>query len=452
MRRAVFCISSSARCVRQRLRDVPADRRLIAFPPRNSRRTAFADHMLPACIASTIIAACRWGGVQMSITSELAVGDQVTEGAVRRRGYDAGAQNRRHGRPLPRPRLLKPIFRRCACRQCMCSSDTKPQPARPTLIFAILGCPPGRDRKNRRSAKRVSKSARTRASPSVFVIHTTIMTRRRHHFCTIEEANATRLTLGGQAVADGLAWLVVGLTPLLLGGCMQATLASSSNAIFTPRTGNYWRTHHMRGSVRKTSAGTSSITHARKCRERSWSIPKNATSITCCLRAWRSAMEWQSARKRWHFSGFAGRPRRGMARLDPDGRNPAAGSAPTRRALPKGPANPLGAPAIYLYTGQQGHALPHPRHRPAGIDRPGDFVRLVRMTNEVVIDLYDRVNPGAIVVVLPPSRAHWWVGQVRVFAAERKRDYAWLVKAGRGFHLPSSHHAESSARAPSSRN
>jgi lipoprotein-anchoring transpeptidase ErfK/SrfK len=29
--------------------------------------------------------------------------------------------------------------------------------------------------------------------------------------------------------------LVVGLTPLLLGGCMQATLAPSSNASFTPR-------------------------------------------------------------------------------------------------------------------------------------------------------------------------------------------------------------------------
>jgi hypothetical protein len=37
------------------------------------------------------------------------------------------------------------------------------------------------------------------------------------------------------------------------------------------------------------------------------------------------------------------------------------------------------------------------------VERP-DFIR---MTNEDVIDLVDRVKPGAIVVVLPPGRSAW---------------------------------------------
>ena len=41
-----------------------------------------------------------------------------------------------------------------------------------------------------------------------------------------------------------------------------------------------------------------------------------------------------------------------------------------------GPHNPMGARGIYLYPGQQGHAVPHPRHQPAGIYRAGDLVGL----------------------------------------------------------------------------
>jgi hypothetical protein len=32
------------------------------------------------------------------------------------------------------------------------------------------------------------------------------------------------------------------------------------------------------------------------------------------------------------------------------------------------------------------------------------------MTNEDVIDLYNRVKVGAIVVVLPPTNEHWQIG------------------------------------------
>ncbi len=58
-----------------------------------------------------------------------------------------------------------------------------------------------------------------------------------------------------------------------------------------------------------------------------------------------------------------------------------------RRGRPGESARRAGALSLCR---QQGHAVPHPRHQPAGIYRPGDLVRLHRMRNEDVIDLYSR--------------------------------------------------------------
>src|SRR6478752_5147687 len=70
-----------------------------------------------------------------------------------------------------------------------------------------------------------------------------------------------------------------------------------------------------------------------------------------------------------------------------------------------GPANPLGARAIYLYQSNKDTL-----YRIHGTNQPeyiGQAISsgCIRMTNEDVIDLYDRVKPGAIVVVLPPSQS-----------------------------------------------
>jgi lipoprotein-anchoring transpeptidase ErfK/SrfK len=68
-----------------------------------------------------------------------------------------------------------------------------------------------------------------------------------------------------------------------------------------------------------------------------------------------------------------------------------------------GPANPLGARAIYLYEGGKDTL-----YRIHGTNQPeyiGQAISsgCIRMTNEDVIDLYDRVRQGATVVVLPPG-------------------------------------------------
>ena len=65
----------------------------------------------------------------------------------------------------------------------------------------------------------------------------------------------------------------------------------------------------------------------------------------------------------------------------------------------------MGARAIYLYQGNKDTL-----YRIHGTNQPeyiGQAISsgCIRMTNEDVIDLYDRVKPGAIVVVLPPSQS-----------------------------------------------
>jgi lipoprotein-anchoring transpeptidase ErfK/SrfK len=95
-----------------------------------------------------------------------------------------------------------------------------------------------------------------------------------------------------------------------------------------------------------------------------------------------------------------------MAGLDPD-----AGDSGAARPLPgthsRRPANPLGARALYLYEGNKDTL-----YRIHGTNQPeyiGQAISsgCIRMTNEDVIDLFDRMKPGATVVVLAPGRSAW---------------------------------------------
>jgi lipoprotein-anchoring transpeptidase ErfK/SrfK len=72
--------------------------------------------------------------------------------------------------------------------------------------------------------------------------------------------------------------------------------------------------------------------------------------------------------------------------------------------VPGGNANPMGARALYLYAGGR-----DTQYRIHGTNQPeyiGQAISsgCIRLTNEDVIDLYNRVNVGAPVVVLAASR------------------------------------------------
>ena len=75
-----------------------------------------------------------------------------------------------------------------------------------------------------------------------------------------------------------------------------------------------------------------------------------------------------------------------------------------------GPQNPMGARAMYLFQGNKDTL-----YRIHGTNQPeyiGQAISsgCIRMTNEDVIDLYKRVKPGTVVVVLPPHQGFFpWI-------------------------------------------
>jgi lipoprotein-anchoring transpeptidase ErfK/SrfK len=84
---------------------------------------------------------------------------------------------------------------------------------------------------------------------------------------------------------------------------------------------------------------------------------------------------------------------------------------PLPERVPGGPANPLGARALYLFQGKTDTL-----YRIHGTNQPefiGQAVSsgCIRMTNEDVIDLFDRVKLGATVIVLAPSQGGLPAGQ-----------------------------------------
>jgi lipoprotein-anchoring transpeptidase ErfK/SrfK len=90
---------------------------------------------------------------------------------------------------------------------------------------------------------------------------------------------------------------------------------------------------------------------------------------------------------------------------------------PYPKRVAGGPANPLGARALYLYESNKDTL-----YRIHGTNQPeyiGQAISsgCIRMVNEDVIDLFDRVKPGATVVVLPPANQRGWTGP---FASGRR--------------------------------
>ena len=154
-------------------------------------------------------------------------------------------------------------------------------------------------------------------------------------------------------------------------------------------------------------AGISSTIRAKRRRARSWSIPMRVISITSCRKARRSATAWRWGKKRWpgpaslrlavSLNGRIGSRRRRFRR----------GSAPTRHAFQEARLIRWARGALYLYEGNKDTL-----YRIHGTNQPeyiGQAISsgCIRMTNEDVIDLFDRMKPGATVVVLAPGRSAW---------------------------------------------
>jgi lipoprotein-anchoring transpeptidase ErfK/SrfK len=108
------------------------------------------------------------------------------------------------------------------------------------------------------------------------------------------------------------------------------------------------------------------------------------------------------------WSGIAkvGRKEEWPAWIPTAGEQARLGPFPAR--VPGGPRNPMGARALYLYSGGK-----DTQYRIHGTNQPeyiGQAISsgCIRMTNENAIDLYNRVSVGTLVVVLGPTRNAMW--------------------------------------------
>jgi lipoprotein-anchoring transpeptidase ErfK/SrfK len=202
----------------------------------------------------------------------------------------------------------------------------------------------------------------------------------------------------------GLAVSLMG--SLLLAGCMQATLSPSTDASLTPRDRQllahppyaeakvpeqYQR--HVVDYDRREAPGTILVdTDARYL----YYVLPNGKAIRYGVAVGEEAMAFSGVAtvgKKQEWPDWIPTPEI-QARLGP---------YPKRVA--GGPANPLGARAIYLYEGNKDTL-----YRIHGTNQPeyiGQAISsgCIRMTNGDVIDLYDHVKQGTTVVVLPGRRA-----------------------------------------------
>jgi lipoprotein-anchoring transpeptidase ErfK/SrfK len=207
---------------------------------------------------------------------------------------------------------------------------------------------------------------------------------------------------------SGLALLLMGLLGFSLGGCMQATLAPSTDANFTPRDRQLlahppyaqanipeaYRRHIVDYSRRETPGTILVDTDERYL----YYVLPQGKAIRYGVAVGEEALA---------FSGVAavGRMAEWPDWIPTPDIQARLGPYPPRIA--GGPANPLGARALYLYEGNKDTL-----YRIHGTNQPeyiGQAISsgCIRMTNEDVIDLFDRVRPGATVVVLPPARSAW---------------------------------------------
>jgi lipoprotein-anchoring transpeptidase ErfK/SrfK len=203
-----------------------------------------------------------------------------------------------------------------------------------------------------------------------------------------------------------LALLLIGLPGFVLGGCMQATLAPSSDASLTPRDRQLLaNAPYAQASIPETfrrhivdypgreAPGT--ILVDTDARYLYYILPKGQ-AIRYGVAVGEEALAFSGVAavgKMAEWPDWIPTPEI-QARLGP---------YPAR--VLGGPANPLGARALYLYQGNKDTL-----YRIHGTNQPeyiGQAISsgCIRMTNEDVIDLFDRVRQGATVVVLAPGQS-----------------------------------------------
>src|SRR5215475_9079520 len=215
---------------------------------------------------------------------------------------------------------------------------------------------------------------------------------------------ATELAPKGETTmaVRGVACLIVGF---MLGGCVQSTLEPASDANLKPRdrqllaNAPYDRNavipepyrRHIVDYHRREAPGTIVVdTDARYL----YYVQANGKAIRYGVTVGEEALAWSGVAKVGNMAEWpAWVPTADIKKR--------LGNIPNH--VSGGPHNPLGARALYLFEGSKDtlfriHGTNQPEYIGHSISSG-----CIRMTNEDVIDLYNRVKVGAPVVVLAPG-------------------------------------------------
>jgi lipoprotein-anchoring transpeptidase ErfK/SrfK len=209
--------------------------------------------------------------------------------------------------------------------------------------------------------------------------------------------------------------IVIVTVALTLGGCMQGTLAPATQAGWSGRDRQLMANlpyrqatipeefrRHIVDYTRKEAPGTIVVDTGNKLL---YYVLSKGQAIRYGITVGEAGQAWSGVasvgrKEEWpSWTPTAGE----HVRLDP-----------LPAFVAGGPQNPMGARGLYLYSGGK-----DTQYRIHGTNQPEYIGRAIssgciRMTNEDVIDLYNRVKVGTVVVLLPPSR---WT--FRTHAAER---------------------------------
>ena len=193
------------------------------------------------------------------------------------------------------------------------------------------------------------------------------------------------------------------LSGLLLGGCMQATLDPVSDANFTARDKKllanppYERAtiplayqRHVVQYHRKEAPGSILVDTAERYL---YYVLPDGKAIRYGVIVGEDAQAWSGVAR-------VGRKEEWPGWTPTEGEKRRLGPLPNY--VEGGAHNPMGARGIYLFSGNQDtlfriHGTNQPQYSGHAISSC-----CIRLTNEDVIDLYNRVKMGAIVVVLGP--------------------------------------------------
>jgi lipoprotein-anchoring transpeptidase ErfK/SrfK len=211
--------------------------------------------------------------------------------------------------------------------------------------------------------------------------------------------------------------IVLLLTGLMLGGCMQATLSPVSDAGFTARDKRLLANPPYEQAAIPLAYQRHIVEYHRKEAPGSVLVDTDARYLYYVLpegKAIRYGVIVGEDAQAWSGVARVGRKEEWPGWTPTEGEKKRLGPLPNY--VEGGAANPMGARGIYLYSGDRDtlfriHGTNQPQYIGQAISSG-----CIRMTNEDVIDLYGRVKMGAIVVVLGPKS-----GDSRVASATYSR-------------------------------